>query len=184
MQTGRPFTAMTNESGTGKMDIKASANFEAGIILEKVKGPLSTGHLELLSRNPDDNPKVTFNYFQNPIDLQRCVDGIETIRKVIGSKSFSRYRYPLASVQSLMDSMLAFPVNLRARHVSGAFSTEQFCKDTVMTIWHYHGGCQVGKVVDFDYRVTGVDALRVVDGSTFFNSPGTNPQATVMMFGR
>lgn len=53
-----------------------------------------------------------------------------------------------------------------------------------MTIWHYHGGCQVGKVVDHDYKVLGVDALRVIDGSTFYYSPGTNPQATVMMLGR
>jgi choline dehydrogenase len=53
-----------------------------------------------------------------------------------------------------------------------------------MTIWHYHGGCQVGQVVDLDYKVFGIDALRVVDGSTFRFSPGTNPQATVMMLGR
>lgn len=53
-----------------------------------------------------------------------------------------------------------------------------------MTIWHYHGGCQTGAVVDRDYRVLGVDSLRVVDGSTFHDSPGTNPQATVMMLGR
>jgi choline dehydrogenase len=46
-----------------------------------------------------------------------------------------------------------------------------------VTIWHYHEGCQVGKVV-------GVDALRVIDDSTFLRSPGTNPQATVMMLGR
>ncbi|XVF12414.1 hypothetical protein REPUB_Repub08aG0116200 [Reevesia pubescens] len=63
-------------------------------------------------------------------------------------------------------------------------SLEQFCKDTVMTIWHYHGGCQVGKVVDQEYRVLGVDGLRVIDDSTFKFSPGTNPQATVMMLGR
>ncbi|KAJ6672028.1 hypothetical protein OIU85_013382 [Salix viminalis] len=63
-------------------------------------------------------------------------------------------------------------------------SLEQFCTDTVMTIWHYHGGCQVGKVVDNDYKVLGVDKLRVIDGSTFIDSPGTNPQATVMMLGR
>ncbi|KAL2926804.1 Protein HOTHEAD [Bienertia sinuspersici] len=61
---------------------------------------------------------------------------------------------------------------------------EQFCKDTVMTIWHYHGGCQVGRVVDKNYMVYNVSGLRVVDGSTFYASPGTNPQATVMMLGR
>nr|CAB3503841.1 unnamed protein product [Digitaria exilis] len=35
-----------------------------------------------------------------------------------------------------------------------------------------------------DYRVMGVRGLRVVDSSTFKYSPGTNPQATVMMLGR
>ncbi|KAG9135965.1 hypothetical protein Leryth_023733 [Lithospermum erythrorhizon] len=59
-----------------------------------------------------------------------------------------------------------------------------FCKDTVTTIWHFHGGCLVGRVVDHDYKVIGIDALRVIDGSTFDYSPGTNPQATVMMLGR
>ncbi|XVF41502.1 hypothetical protein PTKIN_Ptkin01aG0284600 [Pterospermum kingtungense] len=50
-------------------------------------------------------------------------------------------------------------------------------------MWHYHGGCQVGKVVARDYKVLGVDGLRIIDGSTFSFSPGTNPQATLMMLG-
>ncbi|KAG8638440.1 hypothetical protein MANES_14G030200v8 [Manihot esculenta] len=75
-------------------------------------------------------------------------------------------------------------VNLRPRHSTTTISLEQFCIDTVMTIWHYHGGCQVGKVIDRKYRVRGVDGLRVIDSSTFLGSPGTNPQATVMMLGR
>ncbi|CAN4093718.1 unnamed protein product [Withania somnifera] len=52
----------------------------------------------------------------------------------------------------------------------------------VTTISHYHGGCLVGKVVDRNLRLFG--ALRVVDGSTFTVSPGTNPQATLLMLGR
>ena len=47
-----------------------------------------------------------------------------------------------------------------------------------------HGGCLVGKVVDRNFRVIGIDALRVVDGSIFTVSPGTNPQATLFMLGR
>ena len=44
-----------------------------------------------------------------------------------------------------------------------------------MTIWHYQGGSQVGRVVDHDYKALGVDALRVIiDGSTFNFSPGTS----------
>ena len=37
------------------------------------------------------------------------------------------------------------------------------------TIWHYHGGRQVGRVVDKGYRVLGIDSLRVIDGSTFYH---------------
>ncbi|XP_073292973.1 protein HOTHEAD-like isoform X1 [Primulina huaijiensis] len=159
-------------------------NIQAGVILEKVIGPFSTGYLELQTRNPEDNPRVTFNYFQDPRDLRRCVQGMEIIRRVVESRSFSAFRYPFASFQSLIDFMLSVPINLRRKHIASTYSMEQFCIDTVMTIWHYHGGCQVNRVVDRDYRVLGVDALRVIDGSTFYNSPGTNPQATVMMLGR
>ncbi|KAG0456996.1 hypothetical protein HPP92_022153 [Vanilla planifolia] len=158
--------------------------FRGGFILEKIYGPLSTGHLELRSRNPDENPSVTFNYFKEPLDLRRCVEGIKVIEKVIDSKAFAPFRYPYISTEALLNMTVNFPVNLRPKHDNDSISLAQYCKDTVMTIWHYHGGCQVGRVVDKDYRVLGVDALRVIDGSTFNYSPGTNPQATVMMLGR
>ncbi|XBI57633.1 hypothetical protein VPH35_038992 [Triticum aestivum] len=158
--------------------------FRGGFILEKVLGPASTGHLELRNLNPDDNPAVTFNYFSHPEDLRRCVEGLTLIERVIQSKSFQNFTYPYFSLEELLNITAEFPVNLLPRHDNDSKSLEQFCKDTVMTIWHYHGGCQVGRVVDAEYRVLGVDALRVIDGSTFNASPGTNPQATVMMLGR
>ncbi|KAL9438640.1 hypothetical protein AB3S75_024332 [Citrus x aurantiifolia] len=158
--------------------------YRGGFIFEKIVGPVSTGHLELRTRNPNDNPSVTFNYFKEPEDLQRCVQGISTIEKIIESKSFSKFKYDNMSVETLLNMTASMPLNLLPKHSNASTSLEQFCRDTVMTIWHYHGGCQVGKVVDHDYKVLGVDALRVVDGSTFYYSPGTNPQATVMMLGR
>ncbi|XP_052208263.1 protein HOTHEAD-like [Diospyros lotus] len=182
------FQTLANQTGEDDAIFSSgeanSLSLQGGLILEKILGPESTGHLLLHTTDPNDNPIVTFNYFQDPRDLQRCVQGMKTIIKVIESKSFSKFRYPLVTVQALIDMMLALPVNVRPRHVSASFSLEQFCVDTVMTIWHYHGGCQVSKVVDRDYRVMGVEGLRVVDGSTFIRSPGTNPQATVMMLGR
>lgn len=188
MQSIDAFTLPTNSSIFQELiqqpDPTQSRNLQAGVILEKVIGPFSTGYLELQTRNPEDNPRVTFNYFQDPRDLQRCVQGMEIIRRVIESPSFSAFRYPFASFQSLIDFMLSVPINLRRKHIASTYSMEQFCIDTVMTIWHYHGGCQLNRVVDRDYRVFGVGALRVIDGSTFYNSPGTNPQATVMMLGR
>ncbi|XP_057476865.1 protein HOTHEAD-like [Actinidia eriantha] len=177
-QTGHDNTVL------GEINPFLNLKSQIGVILEKIIGPLSTGYLELETRDPNDNPRVTFNYFKDPQDLQRCVEGMRTVIQVIESRAFSTFRYRTLPVQTLIDIILALPLNLRPRHVSAAFSLEQFCIDTVMTIWHYHGGCQVGRVVDHDYKVLGVDALRVIDGSTFDGSPGTNPQATVMMLGR
>ncbi|XP_050230532.1 protein HOTHEAD [Mercurialis annua] len=166
------------------MESLADEAFRGGFILEKIMGPISTGHLRLTTKNPNDNPSVRFNYFKEPQDLHRCVQGISTIEKIIDSRPFSRFKYDYMSVPTLLNMTAHSPINLRPRHLNTSRSLEQYCKDTVMTIWHYHGGCQVGAVVDSDYRVLGVDALRVIDGSTFNASPGTNPQATVMMLGR
>ncbi|CAL5055035.1 unnamed protein product [Urochloa decumbens] len=173
------------------------AALRGGFILEKVMGPQSTGQLALRNLDPDDNPAVRFNYFAHPDDLRRCVAGISAIERVIRSRAFSRFTYPNFAFPAALNVTADFPVNtLYGRRgggggvVGGGAGTsttaalEQFCRDTVMTIWHYHGGCQVGRVVDRDYKVLGVDALRVIDGSTFNASPGTNPQATVMMLGR
>ncbi|KAJ7952387.1 Protein HOTHEAD [Quillaja saponaria] len=167
-----------------QMEALDKAAFRGGFILEKIRGPLSTGHLELRTRNPNHNPSVTFNYFQDPRDLEICVQGLGTIEKIIESKSFSQFRYDNLPLPVLLNMTANSPINLLPKHKNVSTSLEQFCKDTVMTIWHYHGGCQVGRVVDADYYVLGVDALRVIDGSTFSYSPGTNPQATVMMLGR
>ncbi|KAI3952330.1 hypothetical protein MKX01_005197 [Papaver californicum] len=161
-----------------------STVFNGGIIFEKVIGPLSTGHLELKTKNPNANPLVTFNYFKEPQDLQRCVNGVKIIEKVIASKAFSKFRFDSISFQTLLNLTSSFPINLVPKTGNGSTSLEQFCKNTVTTLWHYHGGCQVGKVIDQGYKVLGVDSLRVIDGSTFIDSPGTNPQATTMMLGR
>ncbi|KAK9147695.1 hypothetical protein Scep_006452 [Stephania cephalantha] len=190
-QTGQlgtvPPKQRTPEAIAKAIEVMNSLNssvFRGGFLIEKILGPLSTGHLELRNKNPSDNPAVTFNYFKEPQDLQRCIDGVTTIERVIESRAFSNFKYPYLSIQALINMTANFPVNLLPKHDNDSVSIEQYCKDTVMTIWHYHGGCQVGRVVDHDYKVLGVDALRVIDGSTFNFSPGTNPQATVMMLGR
>ncbi|KAL6005940.1 hypothetical protein ACLOJK_039985 [Asimina triloba] len=159
--------------------------FMGGFILEKIAGPLSKGHISLITTNIDDNPSITFNYFSHPEDLRRCVQGIRTVEKIARSKYFAELtpddEY---TVERILNMSVEANVNFIPKHTNDTASLEQFCRDTVITIWHYHGGCHVGKVVDPDYRVIGVDALRVIDGSTFIDSPGTNPQATVMMLGR
>ncbi|KAL9247291.1 hypothetical protein vseg_020736 [Gypsophila vaccaria] len=159
--------------------------FNGGFILGKIARPKSIGHLKLIDTNVDNNPAVTFNYFSHPHDLRRCVQSIRIIEKLVKSKHFVDYAGTDEEVtQKLLNMSVQANVNLIPKQTNDTVSLEQFCKDTVITIWHYHGGCQVGKVVDHDYRVLGVGRVRVIDGSTFTESPGTNPQATVMMMGR
>ncbi|XP_022552867.1 protein HOTHEAD isoform X2 [Brassica napus] len=182
--TSTPLSTQSITDFFRSIDPLFNATTQAGVILQKVAGPVSRGHLELRNTNPYDNPSVRFNYYQEPEDLKKCVEGITTIIKVINSKAFSKFKYPETTIPGLLDLILNVPTNLRPRHVTSVFNLKQFCIDTVMTIWHYHGGCQIGRVVDKNYKVLGIDGLRVIDGSTFLKSPGTNPQATVMMLGR
>ncbi|XP_062194963.1 protein HOTHEAD-like isoform X2 [Phragmites australis] len=160
--------------------------FHGGFILEKIDGPLSTGDLVLVDTDINSNPKVTFNYFQHPQDLKRCVYGIKTIEKILKTNHFSNLTANGVgyTMETLLNMSVTANINLIPKHTNDTTSLEQFCRDTLTTIWHYHGGCHVGKVVDQQYRVIGTSGLRVVDGSTLFRSPGTNPQATVLMMGR
>ncbi|RWR80742.1 protein HOTHEAD-like protein isoform X2 [Cinnamomum micranthum f. kanehirae] len=187
----RFFGLTTSTSGTTPEPTKSALETierlqNAGMILEKTIGPVSTGYLKLRNRNPDDNPMVTFNYFKEPVDLQRCVNGMKIIEGVVNSKAFSNFRYPNVTVESVLSMAQYLVKNIQPERSNASTfeSWEQYCKDTVVTIWHYHGGCQVGRVVDHQYRVLGVDSLQVIDGSTFIGSPGTNPQATLLMLGR
>ena len=101
-------------------------------------GPLSTGHLKLRTRNPNDNPVATFNYFQHPNDLKRCVRGIQTIERVVQSKAFAWFKYADMSFEYLLNLTASTPVNLRPpRSHPGASlppPAEEFCQHTVTTI--------------------------------------------------
>ncbi|KAJ4718709.1 (R)-mandelonitrile lyase-like [Melia azedarach] len=149
-------------------------------LMEKIIGPLSSGSLRLASTDVRVNPIVRFNYFSNPVDVERCINGTRKIGEVLRSRSMEEFKfYEWFGARNFRFVGPALPVD-QSDHDQMA----DFCRRTVSTIWHYHGGCVVGKVVDRDHRVIGIDSLRVVDGSTFGISPGTNPQATLMMLGR
>ncbi|XP_016456115.2 (R)-mandelonitrile lyase-like [Nicotiana tabacum] len=149
-------------------------------LMEKIVGPVSSGSLRLASTDVRANPIVRFNYFSSSGDVERCVNGTRKIADVLRTRTMDifkfdqwfggrdfRYVGPALPVDESNDELM-----------------REFCHRTVSTIWHYHGGCVVGKVVDQNLRVLGIDGLRVVDGSVFSVSPGTNPQATLLMLGR
>ncbi|KAL1811323.1 hypothetical protein DCAR_0623393 [Daucus carota subsp. sativus] len=135
-------------------------DFNAGGLLFKVSDPLSTGELSLNSTDVDDNPNISFNYFSNPQDLQKCVNGYRILEKLVKTKYLTEFMQPGNNTfQKLLNLTTTETINLIPRTADG-------------------------KVITSDYEVLGVHGLHVIDGSTFVQAPGTNPQATVMMIGR
>ncbi|CAH9118662.1 unnamed protein product [Cuscuta europaea] len=149
-------------------------------ILEKVIGPSSAGSLRLASTDVRMNPLVNFNYFNDRGDLERCVNGSRMIGEILRTSSMDAFKF----TQWFGGRDFVYVGPALPEDQSSDVLMEEFCRQTVSTIWHYHGGCVVGKVVDGDFRLVGIESLRVVDGSIFTVSPGTNPQATLLMLGR
>uniref|UniRef100_A0A1J3D206 (R)-mandelonitrile lyase-like n=1 Tax=Noccaea caerulescens TaxID=107243 RepID=A0A1J3D206_NOCCA len=137
-------------------------------IAAKIAFPKSKGRLRLNSTNPRENPSVKFNYLESEEDLDACLEMVLHLQHVARSESVTLFLGTQSQEKLLGDGE----------------ELKSFCKENVRTYYHYHGGCLVGSVVDVDYQVNGVKRLRVIDGSTFEESPGTNPMATVLMLGR
>ncbi|XP_050237397.1 protein HOTHEAD-like [Mercurialis annua] len=145
-------------------------NATSTTLASKLAFPQSTGWLKLNNTDPRQNPIVKFNYLSKEKDLDDCAKMVQLLRKVSSTKP-----------------VVMFLGNELRTNFTGSMSPDNprdFCKKNVTTFYHYHGGCTVGSVVNDDYKVYGIKNLRVVDGSTFLESPGTNPMATVLMLGR
>eukprot|EP01018_Ginkgo_biloba_P033124 Gb_00808 [translate_table: standard] len=159
---------------------QAREEYIAGIV-EKVASPLSTGDLGLRSLNPRDNPTVKFNYYSHPLDMQRCIQGVRLIAKLFESKTVMQFGFRNESTGIPKLQFIGLPPPPSEANDT---TMSRFCRNTLMTFFHNHGGCNIGSVINERYQVIGIDGLRVVDASTFKDSPGTNPQATTMMLGR
>ncbi|KAI5348826.1 Hypothetical predicted protein [Prunus dulcis] len=150
-------------------------------IVSKVPGPLSAGYLTLQSSsNVSVAPNVKFNYYSDPVDLTHCVRGMKNIGVFLSTDALKPYK-----VEDLpgIDGFNILGTPLPENQTDDA-AFEKFCRDTVASYWHYHGGAIVGKVIDGNFRVMGINALRVVDGSTFPSTPASHPQGFYLMLGR
>ena len=140
-------------------------------------GPMrspSRGSVTLRSSDPDDDPKILFNYMSDPQDWADFRHCIRLTRDIFGQDAFAPYRgkeiQPGSEVQT--DTELdAFIL----KHVESAY--------------HPCGTCKIGRsdnpmaVVDPECRVIGVTALRVVDSSIFPRIPNGNLNGPSIMVG-
>lgn len=110
--------------------------FQVAFILQKIDVPRSKGHLSLVDSDVDNNPSVTINYFSHPDDLQQCVSEIRSIEQIVRTKHFADLTVDDAyMMQKLINISVPANVNLMPSRTDDTASLEQFCKDSMVTIW-------------------------------------------------
>ncbi len=134
--------------------------------------PQNIGSVSLRSSNPKDTPMIRLNYLQNPSDLEKLVEGIKLVRKLVDSSALDEFRgrevAPGDDVQS--DESLV-----------------DYIRKACGTVYHPVGTCKMGidkrAVVDPELRVHGVEGLRVVDASIMPTLTTGNTNAPTIMIG-
>ena len=130
------------------------------------------GEVKLRSLDPTDTPDINFRYFEEGSDaagedLNAVVEGIKFVRtmtrKLIAEGLIAEEELPGAAVQT-DDELRAFIRN---------------------NAWGHHASCTcpIGTVLTSDFKVRGIDGLRVVDASVFPRIPGLFILSAVYMVG-
>ncbi|KAF5314316.1 hypothetical protein D9619_011927 [Psilocybe cf. subviscida] len=117
----------------------------------------NAGTVTLTSNNPRDMPKIKFNSFQvgGDLDVQAAYEGVQLARDMF----------------SKMPNLAGTFIEERpGPNVVGEAATKQWIRDQA---WGHHASCTVpiGQVLDTDFRVKGINGLRVVDASAFPKIP-------------
>ena len=134
--------------------------------------PKSRGRIFLRSRDLDVPPVIDARYITDPYDAACLVEGVRIGQDIMESRALRRY--------------------IRGIHRSRSpFRTDQereaFVRETVQTAVHPCGGCKMGiddlAVVDPQFRVHGIEGLRVADSSAMPFLPSGNLNGPVFMMG-
>ncbi|KAJ3524279.1 hypothetical protein NM208_g12119 [Fusarium decemcellulare] len=121
--------------------------------------PTSRGSVSLRSAKPEDSPKINLNYLGTEVDKYVFREGLRQLTRFMLGPKFGQY----IAGESVPQGLPAEPLSLE----DGDEKLDQRLAMTSGTTWHASGTCSMGKVVDTEFRVKGVEGLRVVDASVF-----------------
>ena len=112
--------------------------------------PRSRGSVRLRSADPADAPEIDPAFLQADADVNVLVEGTKMARTIAGGSPLARWfqgeRAPGTQIQG--DEEIAAWIRANAH-----------------TIYHPVATCAMGRVVDTELRVCGIEGLRVVDAS-------------------
>ena len=132
--------------------------------------PRSRGRVTLRSADPADPPRVLWNLFDHPADLETLREGVKTVRRIFATAPVS---------DAIADELRP------GADVASDSAIEEFLRHNCETAHHPAGTCRMGAddaaVVDSALRVRGVDGLRVADCSIMPDVVGSNTNAPTIM---
>jgi choline dehydrogenase len=125
----------------------------------------SRGSVHIRSADPTAPPSIRYNYLSTENDRRVMVEGLKFVRRLCATPPLKDY-------------------------VAGEFSPGErvqtdeewlgYCREMGETVFHPTSTCTMGKVVDEELRVTGVENLRVIDASVMPSVPSGNINAAVI----
>jgi 4-pyridoxate dehydrogenase len=132
--------------------------------------PYSRGEILLRSKDPQDHPRIIFNFFDDPRDLPKLREGFRRAREVGESAAMAPYREKEVSPGPDCNS---------------DDEIDAYIRRTALTAHHPASTCKMGSddtcVVDPQCRVRGIENLRVVDASIMPDLVSAHLNAAVIM---
>jgi choline dehydrogenase len=132
--------------------------FSVGIVALQ---PRSVGRLTLRSTDPLEPPDIDYALLSDPDDLRVLVEGVRQMRRIAATP-------PLSDI-------------VEEERMPGSEDVESAIRANMQTVYHPVGTCALGKVVDDELRVKGLEGLRVVDGSVVPNLMRGHPHPQISM---
>ncbi|HCM0725195.1 TPA: choline dehydrogenase [Vibrio parahaemolyticus] len=134
--------------------------------------PESRGSVEVVSSNPNDKPKIEFNYISTERDKQDWRDCIRLTREILNQPAMDEFRGD--EIQPGLN-------------ITTDEQIDEWVKQNVESAYHPSCSCKMGAdddplaVLDEQCQVRGIQGLRVVDSSIFPTIPNGNLNAPTIM---
>ncbi len=132
--------------------------------------PKSRGSVTIQSANPEQPPKILFNYLQHKDDIEGFRACVRLTRDIIEQSAFDDYRDE--EIQP-------------GKHIQTDEEIDTFVRQAVESAYHPSCSCKMGEddmaVVNSNTQVHGIEGLRVVDSSIFPTVPNGNLNAPTIM---
>ena len=132
--------------------------------------PDARGSVELRSIDPEDTPVIRHNFLNSEQDQRNMIAAVRLQRSVFAQSAIAPY--------------LARELSPGVQHQSDE-DILAYIREAALGCYHPVGSCRMGQgpdaVVDEQLRVSGLDGIRVIDGSVMPTLISGNTNAAITM---